>query len=364
MKVLFLTVRADLGGGPEHLYQLLSNLPEDFEAWVACPTDEPYYQRYVALLGSQRVVEVPHRALKFSSFKRLVNLVRQENIEVIHSHGKGAGLYGRPLASVTRAKSVHTFHGLHIGEYGTIKKSLYLGLERALGIMTDRAICVSDTEAHAISSYRLVSPKRLATISNGVEVPRKTSAPEFDGTLKILAVSRYDYQKNPDLMLDVAVALKDKVPFELRILGKGERLEEIRERVDAEGLDDQVFLMGGVPSSRPFMRESHIFFSSSRWEGMPLAVLEAMSEGLCVVATDVVGNQDLIAHGETGLLYNTAQEGADAIASLTMEQVSRIATAARQFVEGGYSTDIMSRKTYSLVREIFEPSVRKVEIAK
>ncbi|WP_158971906.1 glycosyltransferase [Chachezhania sediminis] len=354
MKVLFLTVRADLGGGPEHLYQLLANHPEGAEIWVGCPRDEPYFSRYAELLGADRIVEIPHRKFTRSALFRLAGLVRSEGIEVVHSHGKGAGLYGRLLAALTPARSVHTFHGLHVGEYGKAKKAVYLALERALGRLTSRAICVAETEAEAIRAVNMIPAGRLVTIVNGVVVPDGIERPALSetGPLKILAVSRYDHQKNPDLMIDVAAALKGRRAFEMVVLGTGERLEEMRARVAAEGLGDMVDLKGGVPSSRPYMRAAHVFLSSSRWEGMPLAVLEAMSEGLCPVVTDVAGNHDLVDHDRTGLLYAGADEAATLLAGLGPDRFDVLSGAARAFVEDGYSVQTMARRTYALLQEV------------
>ncbi|MCH2165773.1 MAG: glycosyltransferase [Marinovum sp.] len=114
MKILFLTVRADLGGGPEHLLQLIAHAPEGSEVYVGCPRDEPYHQRYVDFLGAERIIEIPHRSFKLSALRALARVIRQQGIAVVHSHGKGAGLYGRILAAITPAQSVHTFHGLHV----------------------------------------------------------------------------------------------------------------------------------------------------------------------------------------------------------------------------------------------------------
>ncbi|WP_108838562.1 glycosyltransferase [Tateyamaria sp. Alg231-49] len=354
MNVLMLTVRADLGGGPEHLFQLLDNRPESAEIWVGCPEDDPYHSRYTELLGADRITTIPHRKFTISALFSLVRLIRHEGIEVVHSHGKGAGLYGRLLALLTKAKAVHTFHGLHVGEYGAAKKAIYLGLEKVLGMWTASAICVSDTEAQAITAAHLIPPAKLRTIVNGVVVPAKANAPVLKkgAPLKILSVSRYDYQKNPDLMLDVAIALKGRREFHMVVLGTGARFDEIRKRVQAEGLGDEVELQGGVPSARPFMAQAHVFLSSSRWEGMPLAVQEAMSEGLCPVVTDVSGNRDLVRDNETGRLYTDASEGAAALAALTDTDVARLSHAARNQIVSAYSVETMTITTFDLLGEV------------
>ncbi|MCH2165772.1 MAG: glycosyltransferase [Marinovum sp.] len=220
------------------------------------------------------------------------------------------------------------------------------------GRRTARAICVSDGEAQAIIAADIVAQNKLVTIVNGVKIPDALAKRDDIQPLRILAVSRYDHQKNPDLMMEIAFALTNLRPFHLTVLGTGERLDEMRARVKAEGLEDKIDLHGGVPDARPFMRQAKVFLSTSRWEGMPLAVLEAMSEGLCVVATDVVGNRDLIVNGQTGFLFDDAAGALGHLSSLGPEQIVTIGTAGRRFVEQGYSVQAMAQATYAVLWDV------------
>ncbi|CUH99098.1 glycosyltransferase [Leisingera aquaemixtae] len=349
MKVLFLTVRADLGGGPEHLYQLLKHRPKGIGAYVACPDDKPYHDRYRALLGPDRIVPLPHRAFSLGSLAATARFIRREGIDVLHSHGKGAGLYARVLGLWTGRPVVHTFHGLHTGEYSPLKKALYLRLEQLLGLGTQKAICVSEGEARLIREAGVSRADKLAVIPNGIEIPETVTRPRWDGgMLRLLAVSRYDHQKNPDLLIDIAKALSGSLRFHLDVIGTGERLPQIQQRLNDEGLAQHVTLHGGVANPRDHFRRAHAFVSTSRWEGMPLAVLEAMSEALCVLATDVVGNADVIRDGKTGRLFRTSDEAVRMLQGLTVEDCARLSAAARREAEQTYSADVMAAKTYQV----------------
>ncbi|EDZ45193.1 glycosyl transferase, group 1/2 family protein [Rhodobacterales bacterium Y4I] len=349
MKVLFLTVRADLGGGPEHLYQLLKHRPEGIGAYVACPDDKPYHDRYRALLGDDRIVPLPHRAFSLGALAAIARFIRREGIDVLHSHGKGAGLYARVLGLLTGRPVVHTFHGLHTGEYSPLKKTLYLRLEQILGWGTQKAICVSEGEARLIREAGVIRGAKLAMIPNGIEIPETVTRPQWDGgALRMLAVSRYDHQKNPDLLIDIAKTLSGRLRFHLDVIGTGERLPQIQQRLNDEGLAQHVTLHGGVANPRDYFRRTHVFVSTSRWEGMPLAVLEAMSEGLCVLATDVVGNADVVREGDTGRLFRTADEAVGILHRLTAAECANLSAAARREAEQTYSADVMAAKTYQV----------------
>ncbi len=347
MKVLFLTARADLGGGPEHLYQLLRHKPDTVEAFVACPSDKPYRDRYCAIVGEGNTTDLPHRSFSLGSLLKIAALIRRSDVDVLHSHGKGAGLYARLLGLITGRPVVHTFHGLHIGEYSAASKSLYLLLERALGFLTRKAICVSQGEAAQIRKAGFVSPDKLTVIPNGIEIPTAVTRPLWDGgMLRILAVNRFDHQKNPDLMIDIACALFQKIDFRLDVIGTGDRIKEIRAKVQQEGLAEKIRIVGGVPNPRDYFRQAHVFLSTSRWEGMPLAVLEAMSEGLFVLATDVVGNADVIQSGSNGYLFKTPEDATQILNTLTPESWKHVADRARKDAKANYSATVMAEKTF------------------
>lgn len=355
LRVLALTVRADIGGGPEHLYQLVQGFGGGVDTIIACPDEPPYRQRFAALPALPGIADIPHRAFRPGALFALARLARRAEVSIIHSHGKGAGLYGRLLAVLVRRPCVHTFHGLHTGEYPPLKKALYLALERVLGRFTSAAICVSRGEREEIRTTRILPSRKLRLVENGVALPDRPADRRRRAKLRIVAVSRYDHQKNPDLLIAVARSLKEmtQAPFRITVLGDGDRLEEMRQQVRAEGLEDVLDLSGPSESPRDIFRVSDIFLSTSRWEGMPLAVLEAMSEGLPVVATDVVGNRDVVEDGKTGRLYpdGNATAAAEAILLLTRDEGAAMGQAGRAAVAQNHSVQRMVGQTLAIYRQ-------------
>ncbi|TPE49129.1 glycosyltransferase [Amaricoccus solimangrovi] len=365
-RILALTVRADIGGGPEHIFQLCRNIGDGMEIFIACPDEPPYHDRYAALPNVVEVIDLPHRRFQFGALFRLARIVRERRIDLIHSHGKGAGLYGRLLAALTGRPAAHTFHGLHVGEYGRFRTRAYLGLERLLSRWTERAICVSEGERELILAAGIAAPEKLTVVDNGVVIPEEAPRQPDATTPRIVAVSRYDYQKNAELIVDIAEALRARLGegFDIEVLGTGESLPAVRAAVEERGLSARVRLSGPSAAPREVFRRADIFLSTSRWEGMPLAVLEAMSEGLAVVATDVVGNNDVIAHDRTGLLYpeGDARAGAEAILALASpERRALLGRMARQEVADRFSVARMCQETRMIYQEILLPSPEAAE---
>lgn len=358
MRILFLTVRADIGGGPGHLYQLLQHLPPSIEPIVACPDEEPYFSRYSELIGPENVLKVPHRAFRLRTLLKLVRTIRSRDVDLIHSHGKGAGIYSRLLTLLTRVPTVHTFHGLHVGEYGRTKKALYFLIERILGWFTARAICVSDGERQLIEAARFIDPEKLRTVANGVEIPQERAPIPPSPPLRIVSVSRYDHQKYPELVIEIARQLRRLHPglsFIISVLGDGEKRHRCQELIDACNMGDFVELAGPTSRPRDAFRGAHVYLSTSRWEGMPLAVLEAMSEGLPVVATDVVGNRDVVGNGKNGLLFPLDEPETAVACLIEMSQTSvgtEAGRKARAMVQEHYSVARMTATTATIYDEI------------
>lgn len=310
MRVLMITVRADFGGGPEHIRKLLLNFSEGVEAWVAAPQDKPYWDRFVGIVGPERMLPIAHRRFLVQDLVKMLFLVRRCDIEIIHSHGKGAGVYARLLRLLTGRPLIHTHHGIHIGHYSPVGRYLYLAYERLTGRLAQRNIFLSESEWELARRHKIGLGIPMTIIPNGVEDVSEEQRDVWRLAARrklrlgpqefvVATVTRFDYQKNMEEALEIA-----KLTPTARFLwiGDGPERATLERRVRAEGLGNVTFA-GFVESSLPFLAASDAYLSTSRWEGMPLAVLEAMSVGLPVVASDVPGNRDVVVHGTYGFLY-------------------------------------------------------------
>lgn len=363
-RVLMITARADHGGGPEHLYQLCVHLAETHTISIASPNNEPYTDRFASIQKLHKQIIIPYRAISILSFVKLIRFIYVENIDVIHSHGKGAGLYGRLLAFTTRRFSVHTFHGLHVGEYPTIRKTFYRLIEQLLWRLSHQVIAVSQGEAAGILNFLSVSPKKLNIIPNGVVIPEEPLLKKPNSVLNVISVSRYDAQKNPKALLQIARGIKaTKGKVRIVVMGEGPLFEHTRRTIIEENLSDVIHLAGAIRHPRTEMRKASVALSTSRWEGMPLALLEAMSEGLAIVASDVVGNNDIVTHGKQGYLFSiedTDQAVQQLIAlSNDGEQLAKLAENARQDAGQHYSAHTMAAKVAQVYRKLFDRSASK-----
>ena len=357
-RVLLLTVRADFGGGPEHVLQLLRHAPHDLDVYVACPPDYPYYDRYCELLGADRVMLLPHRRFRFSALWALRTFCKRHHVTVLHSHGKGAGVYSRLLAFMTGLPCIHTFHGVHVATYGVWKKHLYALFERLMARCTLAGIAVSEGERQALVQHALMPQHQIRLIPNGVIIPTIPAPPPSKAPWVVVSFSRFDYQKNSLFVLDILEALRkaDRLhDVHCLLVGDGSGLAALLHEADARGLGQHVRSVGSTPTPHEAFNGALCYLSTSRWEGLPLAVLEAMAHGLPAVVTDVVGNRDAVRHNESGFLYPEADAAAAADALLRLaddtDLRTRLSLTARTQVAAAHDVREMARQTAAMWRE-------------
>lgn len=309
-RVLLITVRADYGGGPEHVWQILKHDHERISFYIACPKDRPYWERYSHAVPHANLCEIPHRRFRLGALARLIRFTRQEKIQLIHTHGKGAGAYGRLVCMATGIPCIHTPHGIHTGEYGIVKKWFYVHYEKITSRWIKHICFVSPSEQEQAHNLRLWPHTNNTVIPNGVdEITENTRLTWRRETRKKLGINkqqivvsmltRFDYPKNMPEAYDIA---KKSPEIIFLWIGDGEDKNILAEKAKLEQVGNIVFT-GFIDNPRRYLAASDIYLSTSRWEGMPLGILEAMSVGLPVVATDVVGNCDAVVNAQTGYLY-------------------------------------------------------------
>jgi len=311
-KIILVTLRADLGGGPYHVDLILKNLSGDFNFYLAAPINKPYGIQWQELLGKDNFFELPFRSFSVIRFLKLISFIKSNRISIVHSHGKGAGLYSRMLKLfIPGIKVIHTFHGLHVQEYSLIKKNIYILLERIFNSLTNQFINVSSGEQKVCLEYRLFNKKKSQIIYNAIPpIPNpKESKEDIKRQLSlpleqfiIISVLRFNYQKNLPLLLKIAENLKPNKKILFLIIGDGEQRNEIESIILKKNIHN-ISLLGFRNNVSKYLFASDIFLSTSLWEGLPYSLIEAASCGLPIIASDVYGNNEIVNDGENGFLF-------------------------------------------------------------
>jgi glycosyltransferase involved in cell wall biosynthesis len=359
VRVLELLVSTDLGGGPTHVRDLVAGLAgPEFSLTVAGPEGGALVDPIMAA-GADFVPVLANR-LSIGTLRQTVHLARTIGAQVIHSHGKGAGLYGRLAARLTGAAAIHTFHGIHYAGYS----SLYLRLERALARWTAAVIHVSESQAAEAGPLGLAPDGRSRVIVNGIDAEQVRTIAARDPLsraglglkpdgLVIGTIARLDPVKRLDALVLALPLLLRRVPeVQLLIVGDGPEREPLRALADRLDVGGSVVFAGAVPDAARVLPLLDLYVTASRREGLPLAVLEAMACGLPVLATRVVGHVDAVLDGVTGQLVPVDRLAA-AAAGLLRDPVRRadMGRAGRERVERCFSRARMVSEVADLYRE-------------
>ena len=353
----------------------MRRLPKsEFDVVVGAPRDGIFFERFQAL--GLRVVEFPPSRLSLRHLLLAIRLIRRFDIAVVHTHGKGPGLYGRLAAWWTGASSVHTFHGIHYAGYPRIGRWLYLALERQLSRLSRTIINVSASQSVEGLGLRLFTAEQNAVVVNGIapeEISRAMSeSPVRRDSLALTAedvvlgcISRFDPIKRLEVLLAAVQRLVGRLPrVTLLLVGAGTEEERIRRLTVEMGLQGRVIFTGFLENPARVYPALDLYVTASEKEGLPLSLVEAMCAGLAVVATDVSGHRDVVIHGETGLLVppNDGAALADAIAELIADPVRRRAMgeAGRRRALADFELQLMVDATAAIYRRARAPQPSRI----
>ncbi len=341
-RVLIVITLAETGGAQSYVRDLLPALVDRFDVVVAAHGQGPL--RDATTAAGARFVPLRHvrRALSPRDVLGLVELVRlmlRERPALVHANSSKAGVLGRIAAALARVPiRIFTAHGWAFAAASSASRPLYLWADRLMRPLTTAVVCVSERERSTGLAARTCAAGRTVVIHNAVDVDGALVASHGGGTpMRVVSVGRIAPPKD-FLTLLQAVAIVPDTSIELTLLGDGPERKLVEDEVARLGLTERVTLAGDVSDVPARLADADVFVLSSRSEGFPISVLEAMAAGLPVVAADVGGVSEAVEDGVTGHLFAAGDVGAlaatlaalatDAPGRLRLGQAARARAAA------------------------------------
>jgi glycosyltransferase involved in cell wall biosynthesis len=366
IKILRAITRLNIGGPAIHAI-LLSRALNDgafFTSTLVTGTTAPHEGDLLDLARARSVepLVVPALGREISplddlvSLARMVKLVHQLRPDIVHTHMAKAGTVGRLAARVCGVPLiVHTYHGHVFHSYfSPARTRVFLTIERALGLATNRIIVVGDGQRDEIASYGVAPLRKLTTIRLGLELDQFLEAESHRGELRrelgidseaplVGIVGRLVPIKAPELFLQAAVKVRDALPAaQFLVVGDGERRQELETLVDHLGLRASVRFLGWRRDLVRVYADLDVVALSSLNEGSPVVLIEALASARPVVATSVGGVPEVVIHGQTGLTVPGSDVAALAESILTLLRdrplADRLRQAGRQHVYPRYDS--------------------------
>ncbi|MFC1849713.1 glycosyltransferase [candidate division CSSED10-310 bacterium] len=359
-----------VGGGQKHLHSLIQGLDKQkFNISVVVSDDGPLYK---ILQNEGITVFCTDIRKNFNPFTllRLYKILKVNKIDVIHTHGTVAGVWGRLAASLARTPVIiYTLHGIHyLNSHNRIFKQIFILIDQILAKFSDKIICVASSDQEKGYRYRLFEKGKSIVIYNGVDInyfkPRRNLATlrkEFDIKAKdpvIGIVARLHVQKGYHYFFDTINLIKKKYPnIKALVIGDGPQLSELREKVRQLHLTENVIFAGTRDDIPELLSMMNVFVLASLWEGMPLTVLEAMACKKPIVATNVDGVSESLTDGETGFLVPSQDPAALAdkiIYLLENKDVGKkLGERARKVLVKKFPIEKMVRETSNLYTQLY-----------
>jgi glycosyltransferase involved in cell wall biosynthesis len=361
-RILYLVTRAERGGAQTHVLDLACSMQPDFEVSVATGEEgfltEACRERAIpvyVLPHLQREVRPMADALAFGEIWQLIRKLRPD---LLHLHTFKAGFLARLAGRILRIPSVYT---IHAWLYGTAAVSRFSSLlsgpcERLAARWCERIITVSRAGARILRGHRIGSFSKLVTIHNGLPDCSERARISPTKTPVITMVARFIEGKDHDLLLRAFAGIP-KGP-RLRLIGDGPTRASVESLARELGIQEQVDFLGNRDDVASLLATSDVFVLASRSEMLPISILEAMRAGLPVIASDVGGVGEAIAHNENGFLVPSGSVNAlaQALADLTNDYALRLrmGQAGRQRFADQFLSSSMQERTRAVYWEVLQ----------
>jgi glycosyltransferase involved in cell wall biosynthesis len=308
------------------LYAIRDQTPQDFQN---------QFDKRVNLIKSEFMTREIDPHADINAIHEIKSVVKQLKPDIVHLHSSKAGVLGRVALWNTHIPIVYTPHGLSFLMHNRrfISRVSYFLIEWFMARLPGTIVACSQGERDACNYLT----RHVTLINNGIDVAEIDRVAHGNvhtsGTQTVVTLGRISAQKNPELFNEVA----ERLPGVHFIwVGDG----ELRDTLKSPNIQVTGWLSRN--KALEICSTANIFLLCSRWEGLPLSLLEAMYLGQLCIVSNVVGNRDVITDGENGFVCDSVDQYTDGIARGITSDTTEIRSAAQEDVIRHYTIDLMS----------------------
>ncbi|MGQ0793010.1 MAG: glycosyltransferase [Deltaproteobacteria bacterium] len=342
MNILHLIDDLDYGGAQQVVVDLVCSSTK-FTPIVCSLSDGPLIG-VLRRKGIDTLVIRKTRSFDLSLIYKLICLVRQKKIRLIHSHLLISDIYGWIASAMARIPNVITVHGIGITNFKYGRRAFRFAAARS-----SAAVVVSRDMKASLAGILGMKPEAFRVVYNGVNLAAFSGAfpvKSDDAPLVVGSVGTLRPVKGYEYLIAAAAIVRREFPrVKFVIVGDGPLRGSLEGTARRLGLVGNIEFLGFRSDIAQLLQTFDIFALSSLTEGVSISILEAMAASKPVIATDVGGNPEVVENGKTGILTpsQNPEKMAEAIALLLKNRQMRteFAAAARERVERLFSLDAM-----------------------
>lgn len=308
-------------------------------------------------------IDIPRKPLSLKIFKakrELVRLIKENKYDLIHCHQPVGGVLARLAGKECGVPVLYTAHGFHFFKGAPLQNNLYKFIEKKLSKKTHSLVTMNDEDFLAAQKMKAKKVYKISGIGVDLNAFKRHEA---DKSLKdelnirnndfvILAVGELNKNKNHEIIIEAFKKIKNS-NIKLLICGQGHLKNKLEKLITKYNLHDKVSLLGFRKDISKIYSLSQVFIMTSLREGLPKSMMEAMANGLCVIASNIRGCQDLVKENEGGFLVQPRDSSAIREAIETLYANSQLCESFgeknKEFVKN-FSTE----KVLEQMREIYK----------
>lgn len=323
--ILYITTKSEVGGVQKFVKEQIDISSKEFYFYI-CTNQQGWLTEQVQ--GKTKNFFLNKSIEKKTSLLFLIQLIqfiKHHKIDLVITNSANAGFYGRLAAFFSRTKSCYFSHGWSSVYNGGRFSFLLNFIERFLAFISNKVICVSDSD-YQIALNKIGIPKSKLVILKNATLPifKQKITPQ-NQPLKIIALARFANPKRIDLMIKSFEQIANAT---LYIAGSGPDFEIWKQYIEEKNITN-VNLLGEIQSFAAF-NEYDAFLLISNSEGLPISAIEAMSAGLPLILSNVGGCPELI-NGNGILVENNIESIVDAVDNIKENYIQYLANSTELY---------------------------------
>ncbi|MFZ5590688.1 MAG: glycosyltransferase family 4 protein [Bacillota bacterium] len=370
MKICHVITLAEFGGAQKIVYSLARGQAEKGHQVTVIAAAEGELWQWLRAAEGIECIKVPQLVREISPGRDLLALYwlwrffRRQRPDVVHCHSSKAGILGRLAARLAGVPAkVFTVHGwsFYAPTHPLIRK-FYIWLEKIAAHWGDALVFVSEADCRAAAREGIASRLNL-TIHNGLpwrqQMERQKARRCLGLPLKRLiigTVGRLSEPKNPLYVLEVLAELAKQMDFLFLWVGDGPLATAARKKATGLGISEHCRFVGYQEDPGPWLAAMDVFILLSRFEGLPLVIIEAMQQGVPVVAHAVGGIDELVKEGVNGFLISPGDKAAAVTRLKELVESPELAAAlgqqGREIAMASFTQETMLEKYLAVYKKL------------
>lgn len=355
MKVCFLAGTLGQGGAERQLFYMLQALKyAGIETRVLCLTEGEIYENRIEKLG----IEVEHVGVNGNRIARLSKIIgnlRKNRPDIIQSSHFYTNIYAAIAGKLLNIRSIGAIRSDLTREINADKIFGKWQVSLPDHLITNSPVVLEKSETYKIPKQKINLVKNAVNLEiHDLQLDKKK-----DNQLKVIFVGRLSAVKRPELFVELAFYLKENVPdheFRFQIIGDGPLLDQLKQQAAEFNLtSNDLEFLGNQPYVVPFYQVADLLVLTSKFEGTPNVILEAMSFGLPILSTKVGGVPDIVSENR-GILVDSDNktELFEAAKKLLLDEKLRrkFGEEGKKFVRENHSIDSLQKRLIEIYQRI------------